>query len=982
MNCKRLLALVLLPLLAICSFAQAQDKMVTGKVTDAKDGSALQGISVMQKGTKNATQTNAEGVFKIKVTSGAVLVFSSVNYASIEVSADAASLIKLTSVAASLSDVVVIGYGTAKKKDVTGSITTIGAKDFVKGAITTPDQLIAGKVAGVSITSNGGAPGAGSRIRIRGAASLSANNDPLIVIDGVPITSDGISGSANPLNMINPNDIESFNILKDASAAAIYGNRASNGVIIITTKKGKRGKPVYAFSSQVQISEVAKTVDVLSAAQYRTFVNTHGNSAQKALLGTAYTDWQKQIYQTSINVDNNLSASGSFKKVPYRFSLGYLNQTGVLKTGKFDRVSVGINLSPTVWNNHLKIDVNLKGINTQSKFAEEGAIGSAMSFDPTQPVSNGSKFGGYYEWLDGTNPNKLAPRNPLGQLMNRDNKSHVNRSIGNVQLDYKVHFLPDLRVNVNLGYDIAEGSGTDFAPAISAQYYTDSGTSNKYKESQRNLLGDFYLNYVKEVKSIKSRFDVMVGHSYQDFLITKYNFQSFQANGKPRSGSLPPQFPYDKPQNTLLSFYGRLNYIFNGRYYLTASVRRDGTSRFAKENRWGTFSAASLAWRISDEAFLKGNKVLTDLKLRVGFGQTGQENVGERYSYLSYYNLSGNNFTYQLGDSFYHMYKPGAYDPKRRWESAETYNAGLDFAFFKNRITGTVDVYFKKTSDLLSTVDVPAATNFSNRLLSNVGNMENKGFEININTIPIQNNNFSWEAGVNLTMYDTKLTKLTNVNDPNFVGNLVGGIDGGTGGNIQIQAVGAWPSAFYVYKQVYDKGTNKPIEGLYEDLNRDGQINEKDRYIYKRPEPTVLLGFTSNVSYKKWSAGFVMRGNFGNYMYNNVWSNTGTVNNALSRTDVINNTSSNVLYTNFSSRQLLSDYYVQNASFLRMDNFNIGYTVGKVMNNKANLRLSGNVQNVFVITKYKGIDPEIAGGIDKRLYPRPRIFVFSVNVDF
>ncbi len=911
-----------------------------------------------------------------------------------------------------MSEVVVIGYGTRLKKDLTGSVTNITSKDFNKGAITTAEQLISGKVAGVQITSNGGAPGSGSTIRIRGGASLNASNDPLIVIDGVPVDFSGISGAANALSLINPNDIESINVLKDASATAIYGARASNGVIIITTKKGRSGKPKFNFSTQYSLSTLTKHAKVLTPEEFRTYVNSHGNASQIALMGAASTDWFKEIFQKAGATDNNLSVSGSVKNMPYRLSVGYLNQDGTLKTGNLTRKSGSINLNPSFFKNYLKIDISVKGSMENTRFADEGAIAAAANFDPTQfPHTISKRFGGYYEWLDPSSVSglkALAPRNPLGLLQQRLDRSKVYRSIGNALIDYKFHFFPDLHAKVNLGYDISSGEGTIFVSDSAASAYKryqdangnlQGGVDNQYKQKKVNKLMEAYLNYVKDFPSIESHFDITAGYSYQDFLTTIYNgyydpkgvltdangnwtpYGDYTANDSLVSH---PDFIKDKPELTLLAYFGRLYYTYKGKYLLTGTIRRDGTSRIAKDKRWGWFPSAAFAWRIIDENFMKGSKVFDDLKLRLGYGITGQQEGIGLYSYIANYSTGTSTAQYQFGNSYYYVYRPDGYNPNLKWEQTSTYNVGLDFGILKNRITGTVDVYYKKTKDLLSNIPQPAGTNFTNFITANVGEMENRGAELNINTVPIKNKRLTWDFNFNITYNTNKITKLTLVTDPNYPGVAHGGISGGTGNTILIHSVGYNKDAFYVFQQVYNS-SGKPVEDLFVDRNGDGIINEKDLYRYKGTDPKVFLGANSNVLWKKWNAGFSLRANIGNYLYNNRAASTGTQNTILNPLGFLSNGSRSVLETNFmggSTRVLLSDYFIENASFLRMDNIYIGYNAGDCFRKNTNLRINANVQNVFLVTKYKGVDPEIIGGIDNNFYPRPRIFAISLNLDF
>ena len=982
---KRLLSFAILPLLLLMGVAaQAQDRTVTGRVTDST-GNGLAGATITVKGTRTAVQSTANGSFTIKVPASATrLVISSVGYATTEMAAtgNTANIILAGSNTA-LNEVVVVGYGTVRKRDLTGSVTTVTAKDFQKGQITTPEQLIAGKIAGVQVTSNGGAPGSGSTIRIRGGSSLSASNDPLFVIDGVPLANGGIAGSASPLSFINPNDIESMTVLKDASAAAIYGTRASNGVIIITTKKGRGGALKANFYSVNSLAYVPKTVDVLTGDQIRSVVAARGTAQQKAQVGSANTKWQDLIYQAALTSDNNISLTGGVKKLPYRLSLGYLNQQGVLKTDHLQRGSVSLALNPTFFNDHLKVDINLKGTIQKYHFADQGAIGTAVYFDPTQPVfSNNKRFGGYFEWLDANGkPNTLAARNPLALLYGRDANSDTKRSIGNIQFDYKFHFLPELRANLNLGYDISKGTGTTFISDSSSLAFAVGGSNNQYKQTKQNTLLEFYLAYAKDLKSIRSRIDVLAGYSYNNYLTTNYNFASYTARGVQIGAS--PDYPYDKPENTLLSYFGRLNYTYNEKYLLTATARRDGSSRFGPQNKYGFFPSVALAWRMKSESFLKNNNTISDLKFRVGYGITGQQDGIANYDFLSRYSLSNQSASYQFGNSYYQAYRPSGYNPAIKWEETATSNVGIDYGFLKNRITGSIDFYLKKTSDLLNSVPQSAGTNFSAYQIENVGDMENKGVEFSVNAQPIRNNKLTWDVSYNVTYNKNTITNLTKIkNDPNYIGFPGGGISGVQGFAL-LNAVGSSKNTFYLYHQIYNLN-GKPIEGLFEDVNRDGIINENDKYKGQRADANVFMGFSTNLSYGNWSAGFVLRSNLNNYVYNNIYSNNGRQNQILGA-QVTGNASVNYLETGFlgnTEQEPLSDYYLENASFVKMDNLNIGYNFGKVVHNQATLRGSLGVQNVFVITKYKGLDPEIGGGIDNSIYPRPRTVSLSLNLDF
>lgn len=974
--------IVLSCLLFVSTLAIAQDRIITGTIS--KDGIGIPGVSVIAKGTTAGVVSAGDGSFSITVPQAATtLVFSSVGYETIEVSIVGETTVEVAMVlsAVALEEVVVIGYGTQRKRDISGAVATVSSKDFVKGALQTPEQLIAGKVAGVQITPNSGAPGSGSRIRIRGGASLSASNDPLIVIDGVPIDNGGIAGATNPLNLINPNDIETFTILKDPSAAAIYGSRASNGVILITTKKGKKGKVIYNFNSQGFVQTPHKVVDVLTADEMRSVINANGTTAQIALLGKESTNWQDQIFRNAWAQDLNLSATGSVGNLPFRVSGGYLNQDGILKTGNFQRLTSALNLNPSFLNNKLKVDLNLKLSRTTNEFANEGAIGNAISFDPTKPIrSNSTRYGGFWEWTDPDGlPTQLSNRNPVGLLNLRENTSEVTRSIGNIQFDYQLPYIKGLRANLNLGYDVSKGSGRNIVTDSAADTYRRKGVNNPYYQKRNNKLMDFYFNYAKIFKASNSRVDFTAGTGYQDFEFLSKNFPDFRYNGDTIPGS-KQEFDSQNPGFTLISYYGRLIYTLSEKYTLTVNARTDGTSKFSKANRWGVFPSAAAAWLINEEDFLKNSKVVSNLKLRVGYGVTGQQDGIPLYGYIPVYSLSNNQAQYQFGNSFVNMLRPGAYDTDLRWETTTNINAAIDFGFIENRISGTLEGFLRKTEDLLSTVPIPAGSNFTNRLFTNVGNIESKGLEVTLNTVPVRNKNVEWDFGVNFTYVIPKITKLLANEDPNFTGVEVGGIDGGTGSTIQRHIVGERPNSFYVYKQIYD-ANNKPIEGLYEDLNRDGIINEKDLYIYQSPEAQFFLGISSNISVKRFNAGFVMRGSMGNYMYDNIGSNMGVLRQIINPLGFLANGSRNYLETGFKNNQYFSDYYIKNASFLRMDNINFGYDAGEIAKN-IRLRITANIQNAFVITRYKGLDPEISGGIDNSIYPRPRTYVLGLNLDF
>nr|WP_276590719.1 MULTISPECIES: SusC/RagA family TonB-linked outer membrane protein [unclassified Chryseobacterium] len=872
-----------------------------------------------------------------------------------------------------IEEVVLIGYGKQKKTDLTGSVTAISAKDFNEGSINSPEQLIQGKTSGIQITNNGGAPGAGSTIRIRGGSSLNALNDPLIVIDGVPVDTNGISGATNPLALINPNDIESFSILKDASAAAIYGSRASNGVVIITTKRGTTGKLKANYTTTTSVYNKMGNIDMLSADEFRKVVKEKATSVYQGYLGNANTNWQDQIYQTAVGVDNNISLSGGIKGLPYRLSLGYLNQEGIIRTNTIERTTGALNLNPKFFDKHLEVSLNLKGTYVENRFKDDGAIGSAVVFDPTQNVYDPSftNYGGYWEWLQGDGkPNTNATKNPVSMLNQRWDLSYVKRLIGNIQFDYKFHFLPELRANLNVGYDYSDSNGNTRVLPTVASAFNNKGSYRRYTQEKKNKLLDFYFNYLKTFESIKSTVDFTAGYSYQDWQRSEPFAPTVFG-----TGALDPATGNDSfTQNTIISYFGRLNYTFNEKYLLTASLRRDASSRFSEENRVGYFPSVALAWRIDQEGFLKDSKTISTLKLRAGWGQTGQQEIDKNdYPYLPRYILSNSGAQYQLGDTFYNTYRAQGYDKNIKWETTTTTNLGLDFGFLNDKISGTIDVYQKESRDLLSFIPVPALSNLTNYLLTNVGNMRNRGIEANVNVKAVKTDSFSWEFNVNATHFRSEVTNL----DSSQV--LVNSIGGATGTTIQVHTEGYQPNSFYVYQQVYDTA-GKPIEGAYVDRNGDGIINNDDLYRYKSPAPDVLLGFSSKFNYKNWDLGFTMRASIGNYVYNNVASQYGTEQ-GINLNQYLQNIQVSYLDTGFKRTQLLSDYYVENASFVRMDNINLGYNFPRFIKD-SKLRIFGSVQNAFIITKYSGLDPEVFNGIDNNLYQRPRVYSLGFNFQF
>lgn len=1001
MNLRKMLQAICLPALLLCStLLFAQMKTITGRVTDAT-GKGVSGATVTVKGGGNAVVTAEDGTYTISLPANAsTLIVSSVGFGvqEITVAGRTTANATLQSTTGNMNEVVVVAYGTRRRGDLTAAVTSVSAKDFQKGQVASSEQLLLGKVAGLQVTPGGGSAGGGSKIRIRGGASLNASNDPLIVIDGVPVEGNGIAGSANLLNTINPNDIESMSVLKDAAATALYGSRASNGVLIITTKKGTAGKPRFNFNTRASVGEITKKVDVLTGNEIRSIITSDailtGNNTYKNQLGSANTDWQDVIYQKAMAYDNNLSVSGSIKNIPYRASVGYLSQDGILKTDHFNRFSSALNLSPKFLNDHLSANIAAKFSRTGNRFADGGAIGNAVNFDPTQPVYAKNNYGGYFEWIQSNGlPVNLSNRNPLALLELRNNTSNVNRFIGNVQLDYKFHFLPDMHFLVNVGMDRTHGEGNDFSDSLMATSYITGGRKVSYQQGQMNTLADVSLTYAKELTSLRSKFDVLLLHSYQDFYWDIYNYPTFslRAIANPNNpakrdtieGS-EPVFATDKPQYRMESYLARVNFTIANNLLLTGSLRRDAVSRFSPENRVGYFPAFAAAYKLREGLF-NNVKALSDLRLRFSWGETGQQNIGgDYYAYLPRYSQSANTGAqYQFGNSFYGFLRPGAYNPDLRWETTETTNLGLDFGFFGNRVSGSVDVYKRNTKDLLSVVDVASGSNFDISLFTNVGRMETRGIEFSLNTNPVRTRDFSWDLSFNVTLNEAKITKLLLYPDPNFKGINVSGISGGTGNSIGQFAVGYAPRTYYMYKQIYDK-SGRPIEGLYEDINRDGKVDEADRYYSHKPAPDGLVGASTQFTYKKLSVSAAGHGLFGNYMYNNYFSNAGVIRSIKNPINFIGNASRDYQNTRFENNRYLSDYYLENASFFRLDHITFDYNLGRIVKNISNVRVGASVQNVFVVTKYKGLDPENAGdsGVDNNIYPRPRTYSLSVNLDF
>lgn len=967
---------------SISSFAQqGQGRTITGTVID-ETKEPLIGVSVTVSGTTIGASTDFNGYYTLVIPAGTTeLEFSYIGYETqvIPIPANNILNIQMEPNAMALKDVVVIGYGTQKKSDLTGSVSDISSKDFNSGLISSPEQLINGKVSGVQIMSNSGSPTSGSSIRIRGGASLNASNDPLIVLDGVPLESGGISGNTgNFLSLINPSDIESMTILKDASSTAIYGSRASNGVIIITTKKGSGEGIKVTFNTVNSIQTKTKLADMLSHDEFVNAINTNGTDAQKALLGTANTNWNDEIYRTAFGTDNNLSIAGRItRNLPFRVSVGYYNQSGIVLRDNAERFTGSLSLSPSFFEDHLKFNFNAKGSINNNHFANTGAIWAASTYNPTLPVYSGNNdFGGYYEAVDNTGaPVNAAVRNPKGMVKQYDSGSNVRRFIGNVDADYKMHFLPDLRFHTTLGLDYAQGKGSVYIPAEAAEYYTTSGRDYTYGPQKNiNRLLTTYFNYSKSIPSAKSNIDATLGYDYQFWKTTSPLYSELNTLGEIQTTSAATD-----QRHTLLSYYARLNYGYDSRYLLTATVRRDGTSRFHEDHRWGTFPSIALAWRLTEEPFLRDNNVLSNLKLRASYGITGQQEGIGNYNYLPVYTYSQEGAQVQYGNQWYNTYRPEAYVENLKWETTSSWNFGFDFGFLKERLTGSFDFYTRKTKDLLATVPAAAGTNFDKTILTNVGNVDSHGIEFTLNAIPINTEDITWNISYNMTWQKMKVKNLSLVEGGAITNTLVGPtIDSY---NFQVLTEGYAPYMFYVYHQLYDEKTGKPIEGAYADLNNDGVINSNDLYRYHSPAPDFIFGLSTSLRYKNWNLGMSFRANLGNYVYNGMAMNTGAWSTVSYNSYQLNNLSSSYLDTGFQNRQYLSDYYVENASFLKMDNISLGYNFGKI-NDWCSLNVSAMVQNVFCITKYSGVDPEVPNGVDVSFYPRPRTFSISLGLDF
>lgn len=980
---KRSLLLVALFVIG-CLQLMAQTRTIKGEVTDAQNGEALIGATVMVEGEKGGTVTDFDGNFSLQVSSSAKKIkVSYIGYIDKVLSISDNMKVKLESDSKALADVVVIGYGTARKSDLTGSVATVKSKDFNKGLVSSPEQLINGKVSGVQIMSNSGSASAGSTIRVRGGASLNASNDPLIVLDGVPLEQGGISGnSSNFLSMINPSDIESMTVLKDASSTAIYGSRASNGVIIITTKKGQQGAVKVNFNTTNSLQTRAQMVDMLSRDEFVNVINQFGTDNQKSLLGTANTDWNDEVYRTAFGTDNNLSVSGSIDKwLPFRVSVGYYNQSGLVRKDNVERWTGNVVLTPSFFQDHLKLTISAKGTLNNNSFNNGGAVWAAATFNPTIPVYSGNdKYGGYNEALDADGyPVNAGVRNPRGLVDLYDSKSKVSRFIGSMDVDYKVHFLPDLKLHATVGADYAKGDGTVYVPAYAAQSYNKDeslgGSDYKYgPQKNENRLLTLYANYAKYFEDIKSNVDLTAGYDYQYWKSTTPLYYTKSAAGTNLSTVKASDY-----RHVMLSYYGRINYSFDGKYLLTATVRRDASSRFSKDTRWGTFPSVALGWTLTEEPWLKNQKVLSNLKLRASYGVTGQQEGIGNYNYLPVYTYSVAGTEAFINGQYINTYRPEAYVSDLKWETTTSWNFGLDFGFLDGRIGGAIDFYTRKTKDLLASVPTAAGTNFSKTILTNVGNVDSKGIEVSLNATPIQTKDWEWNLSYNFTWQNMKVKNLSLIKGGSQTNVKVGpSIDAY---QFQVLSEGYEPYMFYVYHQLYDSKTGKPIEGAYADLNNDGEINESDLYRYHSPAPKYIMGLSTSLRYKQLTLGMSFRANIDNYVYNGMGMSTGAFETVSYNNSQLNNLNTSFLKTGFKTRQYLSDYYVENASFLKLDNLSLSYNVGKI-NKWASLTVSAMVQNVFTITGYSGTDPEVPNGMDNSFYPRPRTYSVSLGLQF
>ena len=997
---RRMLGLILGLFLSVGAFAQIE---VKGHVKDAA-GEDIIGATVRVEGTQTATVSDFDGNFVLKAKEGATITVSYVGYQNATVKAAPTVEVILQDDSQVLENVVVIGYGRAKKNDLTGSVTAIKPDEMSKGITNNATDMLVGKVAGVDVITGGGTPGAGAQIRIRGGSSLNASNDPLYVIDGLTIDGATANGMSNILAMINPNDIETFTVLKDASATAIYGSRASNGVIIITTKKGKKGAaPRISYNGDFTISTIAKKYDTLNATEYKNLVSSiDGLDVTK--LGDADTNWQDQIFRTAFSTNHNVSVSGGIGNIPYRVSGGYNSAQGIVKTSWMHRANASLNLAPSFFNDHLNLNLTAKFMYEKNRYADSGgAIGSALSIDPTRPVRTNDEtspfFDGYYQPFTNANysdpnwtytNNNNAPQNPLALLEQKETLARASDFTGNFEADYKIHGFEDLHIHASYGGQYTESKQTDEISkySFSNNYYGWNGQTRYFKYS---ITANAYAQYQKELGI--HFIDVMAGAEESHYHRRGYN----EGQGiDPYTGEVHnPSIRSEQEwatHNSLVSYFGRLNYTLLERYMLTATFRADGSSRFSKDNHWGYFPSVALAWKINEEKFMKDLTWWNEFKLRLGWGKTGQQELGtdEKYnpSYFGYaplYVISNSYAQYPFGSTYYNTMRPNAYNTDLKWETTTTWNAGFDFGFLNNRITASLDGYYRKTTDLLNSVTIPVGTNFGSVLTKNIGSMKNYGIEFSINAKPIVTKDFTWDISYNISWNHNEITSLTDGADDDYYIKTGTTISRGNSTLIQANTVGKPRNSFFVYQQVYD-ANGKPIEGMYVDRNADGQINESDRYFYKSPAADVIMGLTTKFLYKKWDFSAAFHASLGNYVYYDHLSNKASISSSgLYSNSAFTNTFPEAVelgFTGVGTEYYLSDYFVRNASYLKCSNFTLGYSFDNLLKNHLNGRVYATVQNPFIISKYKGIDPEVSSGVDRNPYPRPISFQVGVNLNF
>nr|WP_287899829.1 TonB-dependent receptor [Prevotella sp.] len=1004
-------------LLTASSFAQSG--AIKGQVKDAS-GEPVMGATITANG-KTVGITDMDGNFSIDAAPGTNLTFTYLGMTPKTVQASKSMIITMIDDSKALNEVVVIGYGRAKKNDLTGSVTAIKPDEMSKGITSSASDMLVGKIAGVDVQTAGGQPGSGAQIRIRGGASLKASNDPLYVIDGLAIDNNTNKGMSNILAMINPNDIESFTVLKDASATAIYGSRASNGVIIITTKKGRAGqRPTVTYNGDITISTIQKKYEVMNASEYKQALTSLGKDISSLGLGDADTDWQDEIFRTSVSTKHSLSIQGGLKDMPYRIGLGFEDNNGIVKTSWMKRFNTSVNVAPSFLDKHLNFNFTAKYMFEKDRYAQAGdAIFNALRMDPTQPVRvNDEKYdcvGGYFQYLGNksdkvTDPNwkntpkSKYPLNPVSLLDTYKCIAKTHDITSNLEVDYKIHGFEDLHLHAAIGAQYTDGrqnedknkySATVESNGSSNNYFGRYLTNHQYKYS---IEGKAFAEYAHKfgVHDI----DIMAGAEQSHYHRSGYEFGSgideylrdtnpqYEATEGKWNYENDPKFQSDefwKTHNSLVSYFGRFNYNLLDRYLLTATFRADGSSRFRKGKKWGYFPAAAFAWKISNEPFMKNVKWIDELKLRLGWGKTGQQNGIDDFYYTTLYRVSNSYGQYPFGDNYYPTLRPSASNSDLTWEKTTTYNAGLDFTALNGRFGFNVDGYYRKTTDLLSEVAVAAGTNLSDKILKNVGSLENYGVELAFNVKPIVTKDFVWDVTYNVGWNHNEITELeAGKSDWVATGDAISRENNTT---VQANKVGEPINSFYVYQQVYDEN-GKPIEGLYVDRDGNGIIDDGDRYCYKSPAPDVIMGLTTKFIYKNWDFSAAFHASIGNYVYYDFLNSKAILDQITQYGNI--NTTAEAVKLGFTGSTLKpntqSDYFVRNASYLKCSNMTLGYSFPALFKAGAEKICSGRiyftVQNPFIITKYKGIDPEVSSGMDKNPYPRPISFQLGLNLNF